>query len=234
MGYAIVTLIGHNLAYDAKYGSDIFTGIEVPEGANRDIMVEEIFHRCGEFSVGHTDFEFMHEEILHFFKVHKRTFERMFYALSLEYNPLENYDRQETWRDDGQFQNNNSSTENGSTTSDNTQETKNMRTDYNSNTTTERAAFNSNGYEDYEKNSHGGNDTINGKVIDDGETTHNNTITGNNNGTDASVHTGRIHGNIGVTTSQQMLKSEYEDAAPLNAYKTIADYFADEYCIQVY
>ena len=233
MGYAIVTLIGHNLAYDAKYGTDIFTGIEVPEGADRDIMVEEIFHRCGEFSVGHTDFEFMHEEILHFFKVHNRTFNKLFETLELEYNPLDNYDRQETWRDDGTFQNNSSSNDNGWTKSDNDQETRNMRTDYNSNTTTERAAFNSNGYEDYEKNSHGGNDTISGHVIDDGKTSHNIDTTGNNNGTDASVHTGRIHGNIGVTTSMTLLKEQY-DIVQLNAYKTIADFFADEYCIQVY
>ena len=233
MGYAIVTLIGHNLAYDAKYGTDIFNGIEVPEGADRDIMVEEIFHRCGEFSVGHTDFEFMHEEILHFFKVHNRTFNKLFETLELEYNPLDNYDRQETWRDDGTFQNNSSSNDNGWTKSDNDQETRNMKTDYASNTTTERAAFNSDGYEDYEKNSHGGHDTISGHVIDDGKTSHNINTTGNNNGTDASVHTGRIHGNIGVTTSMALLKEQYE-VVQLNAYKTIANLFADEYCIQVY
>ena len=233
MGYAIVTLIGHNLAYDAKYGTDIFTGIEVPEGADRDIMVDEIFNRCGEFSVGHTDFEFMHEEILHFFKVHNRTFNKLFETLALEYAPLDNYDRQETWRDDGTFQNNSSSNDNGWTKSDNDQETRNMKTDYNSNTTTERAAFNSDGYEDYEKNSHGGHDTISGHVIDDGKTSHNIDTTGNTNGTDASVHTGRIHGNIGVTTSMALLKEQYE-VVQLNAYKTIADLFADEYCIQVY
>ena len=47
------------------------------------------------------------------------------------------------------------------------------------------------------------------------------------------VHTGRIHGNIGVTTSQQMLQSEL-DLARFNIIQEITNLFMVELCIMVY
>lgn len=46
-------------------------------------------------------------------------------------------------------------------------------------------------------------------------------------------HRARLHGNIGVTTSQQMLQSEL-DIARFNLYEQIADIFVSEFCIMVY
>ena len=48
-----------------------------------------------------------------------------------------------------------------------------------------------------------------------------------------SGHTGRIHGNIGVTTSQQMLQSEL-DIARFNIYEEITDLFLKELTIYTY
>ena len=49
----------------------------------------------------------------------------------------------------------------------------------------------------------------------------------------SDVHSGRTHGNIGVTTSQQMLQSEL-DIARFNLYDEAADLFLSEFCIYVY
>lgn len=46
-------------------------------------------------------------------------------------------------------------------------------------------------------------------------------------------HTAHLHGNIGVTTSQQMLESEL-DISKWNIYEQIADLFCDEFTIMVY
>ena len=46
-------------------------------------------------------------------------------------------------------------------------------------------------------------------------------------------HSARLHGNIGVTTSQQMLQSEL-DIARFNLYEQIADIFVSEFCVMVY
>lgn len=48
-----------------------------------------------------------------------------------------------------------------------------------------------------------------------------------------NVHTGRVHGNIGVTTSQQMLEAEL-DIAKWNIYEHITDIFLDEFIIPIY
>lgn len=48
-----------------------------------------------------------------------------------------------------------------------------------------------------------------------------------------NVRKGRAWGNIGVTTSQQMLESELS-VARFNIYEQIADVFCSEYCIAVY
>lgn len=50
---------------------------------------------------------------------------------------------------------------------------------------------------------------------------------------DENERHGRIHGNIGVTTSQQMLQSELE-LAEFNLIQQITDIFKQEFCILVY
>ena len=52
-------------------------------------------------------------------------------------------------------------------------------------------------------------------------------------GNESGLRTGRAHGNIGVTTSQQMLQAEW-DVAKLNIYEEAADLFLNEFCIYVY
>lgn len=64
---------------------------------------------------------------------------------------------------------------------------------------------------------------------DDITVTDNNSSVLNNN----SVHSGRIHGNIGVTTSQQMLLQELE-LGYWNIYEKITELFLQEFTIPVY
>ena len=124
----------------------------------------------------------------------KGAFEKWFTALSLEYNPIENYDRIENWTDSG---------ESGSEIS--------------SSGTTEGqvSAFDSSTYSPHDKEI-------------------------NSSGSEASAsntdeHEGRIHGNIGVTTSQQMLESEMVLQQKWgNLYNHIADVFISEMLIAVY
>lgn len=61
------------------------------------------------------------------------------------------------------------------------------------------------------------------------------TDTNNASGTsgNSNTHTGSRTGNIGVTTSQQMLESEYKIAA-WNVYEHVADMFVGDFCLIVY
>ena len=94
---------------------------------------------------------------------------------------------------------------------------------------------------------HTGTDTMNNTGTDTLDNTGTDTL--DNTGTDTvdysgtikdeggetvnSSHGGRIHGNVGVTTSQQMLQSEL-DIARFNLINQITDLFLTELCICVY
>ena len=52
--------------------------------------------------------------------------------------------------------------------------------------------------------------------------------------TDQATHTGRVSGNIGVTTSQQMIESELRLRLGYNLYDIIADEFKRRFCILIY
>lgn len=79
------------------------------------------------------------------------------------------------------------------------------------------SAFDSSGYSPSTKDTTSGNDTNNS-----------NGTSGNTN-----VREGSRTGNIGVTTSQQMLQSEY-DIAAWNVYEHVADMFVSDFCLTVY
>ena len=82
-----------------------------------------------------------------------------------------------------------------------------------------------------------GTDTDSGTVRDAGSASgsYSNNNSNDESGNDSfeNTHKGRMFGNIGVTTSQQMLQSEL-DIARWNMYEHIADLFASEFCIMVY
>ena len=62
---------------------------------------------------------------------------------------------------------------------------------------------------------------------------HTGTIKDETGEEETATHNGRVHGNIGVTTSQQMLQSEI-DVARFNIVQQITDLFLQEFCIMIY
>ena len=64
--------------------------------------------------------------------------------------------------------------------------------------------------------------------------TETNTGSSSDNTNTSGTRHGRIHGNIGVTTSQQMLQSELDIAPKLNVYDYIINSFKNRFCLQVY
>ena len=85
----------------------------------------------------------------------------------------------------------------------------------------------------------GGSNTNSVSAYDtNGMSPHDSSVSSSNSSSNGSsdgnsTHTGRTHGNIGVTTSQQMLQSEL-DIARFNIYQQICDLFIDELLLAVY
>ena len=207
MSSAKITLLAMNTFFN-NAGGDLFQGLTLPEGLAKDTLTNNILLQGGEFEVLYSDPFFLQNAISIWADREQATFQRWVDALAIEYAPLENYDRHEDWTD--------------TLDSDGTSRTTGTNDTSTSGTvTTDVSAYDSTGYQPKEK-------VTTAETIDN-DTTENNTSTHDNEG----VHTGRIHGNIGVTTSQQMLEAEL-DLGYWNIYSRITDMFLKEFCIMIY
>lgn len=186
------------------WDNDLFKFFSIPSGLDPDNAIDCILQRSAEFELIYPDFNFTQSMIGLVSKKWARTFQKWYDALQLEYNPIENYDRHEDWTDSD-------SRQTDRTSSDMSQARSQADTSV---TTYDSDTLHPDGRSVSSQNaSSGGKDST--------------TDSGN------SAHTGHTHGNIGVTTSQQMLESEL-DLAYFNLYEQIADIFVRELCIAVY
>lgn len=235
MSMATLTILG---MYKFKKG--LFNNLKLPDGISRDDVINRILLDGANFEILYSDFDFMQDAIGLWSNTWYRTFEKWLNALSIEYAPLENYDRIEDWTDSSNSKSNRNSTENRNLSNslrsgrDLQSITKNTGSD---NTLHNVSPYDSGAYvADSQDIANLNNQSA---TTDTGTTTTSGTDSGTvtNNGNDSnntnSTHKGRTHGNIGVTTSQQMLEEELK-IARFNLIKQISDIFIKDFCIMLY
>lgn len=196
-----------------EYDPTIFDNLSLPEGLDKDTLVDNILLRSGEFEVIYPDTDFMKFSIGAWSRKWNATMVRWLTALSIEYNPLENYDRYEHWTDERDISGSEGGSSSGSTGGTTGSTTTNKVSAYDAGdalTTHDQSE------------SHGSDSTSNSGEYSSEHSTD-----------DDLEHDGRIHGNIGVTTSQQMLLSEL-DLGYWNIYEKITDLFLTEFVIPIY
>lgn len=235
MSMATLTILGMY-----KFKDGLFNKLKLPDGISRDDVINRILLDGANFEILYSDFDFMQDAIGLWSNTWYRTFEKWLNALSIEYAPLENYDRIEDWTDSSNSKSNRNSTENRNLSNslrsgrDLQSVTKNTGSD---NTIHNVSPYDTVAYvADSQDIANLNNQSA---TTDTGTTTTNGTDSGtvNNTGNDSSntdsTHKGRTHGNIGVTTSQQMLEEELK-IARFNLIKQISDVFIKDFCIMVY
>ena len=215
MSEAKTTIIGFNKYLDS-FGDDLFKNMVFPDGIDADMVKENIMFKGGEFEVLYSDPYFMQDSIRIWCHKWWRTFEKWVRALNTVYAPLENYDRFEDYTD--------THTGTGSVDTTNTLDTT-TTDDSASDTERKVSAFDSTTYQpkDTEHTDYDNTTTVDSDGTSNTTTTDNKTI----------EHHARLHGNIGVTTSQQMLEAELE-VARFNLVDNITDVFLREYTIPIY
>lgn len=232
-----------------NYRPTIFNDFQVPSGMNKQAAIADILLNCSELSVVYPDPEMMEEAIKWWTLTELENWTRAWNALQLEYNPIWNVDGtiEETEERDLENSENRTyqSVRAGTRSSEDDGTSGNTRTDNlaNSETTVNGVSgFNiQQGFTDADNTVVNGTDT--GSVTDAG-TTHNEREESENEqtndteaktGTDSGTitRTTRRTGNIGVTTSQQMLREELE-IAEVNIYHRITDSFKRRFCVMVY
>lgn len=214
------------------YQQTLFDDLVLPDGIDKDVLTNNILLRGGEFEVMYADPHFTKDAISMWGKKWYRTFEKWIDALNIDYNPLENYDRMEDYSDTlNKGISTSSSGTTGNTRTFNNEDKETIDTTQVSENTV--SAFDSSTYQPAEKTTvdNDGTDTFNhtGTITDAGT----NGSSGTEKENSKSVHEGRIHGNIGVTTSQQMLEAELK-IAEWNIYEHITDLFLSEFIIPIY
>lgn len=202
-----------------NYKDTLFDEFNVPDGMDKQIAIDTICMRSREMEVLYPNLEFFAMRIGMWSRKHQYNWKKLYDTTLLEYNPIENYDRMEDWTDtDAETGTNSRNNDIKNTVSNETT---------NSGTVTEQnTAFNA-GLADHAKEISDGDYITNGS----GSTTENESGTSKRDLT--HKRTGRAHGNIGVTTSQQMIQSERE-VAMFNIYDIIAESFVENFCLMVY
>lgn len=228
----------------------LFDFMQVPEMIDKDILVDNIIIEAGAYESLYSDIDFIRRKVAVWSAKNQRTWEKWASALAIEYSPLENYDRNESWSDGHQGSKSESSSETTTTSStesgtdSNTHTYNNVKDDHQVRDLTsenKRAAFNSATYENAEKDINSGSEdtTRTGNETDSGTNSLTSSgsgskgVTSSGNDSYLNRHSGRVHGNIGVTTSQQMLQAEL-DIARWNIYNQITDMFIVEFTLPIF
>ena len=84
-------------AYDYYLEDGLFKYLVLPDGIDKDTVVNTILMECGEMQPLYTDAQFMQNMIGVWSKKYEWTFDKWNKAMSIEYDPLYNYDRHEEW-----------------------------------------------------------------------------------------------------------------------------------------
>ena len=206
MSSATQTLLG---LYQIGLNRDqnFFDHLTFPEGIDHDLAVTNILHQAGDFEVLYPDLQFMCDGCEMFSLKWKRTFEKWLEVMAEEYFPLDNYDRKEAWSDS--YSESTSHLESLSTSESSSMSGHTSTSDSTSNsalTDNDISAFNANTLQ---------NDT----------SAATNALTAGQ-----SSHRGRVHGNIGVMTTQSIYREQW-DLQNLNLYDEIYRLFAREFLI---
>ena len=235
-----LTLIGLYNHYPA-----LFSKLTLPAAYDVDTFTDTLLLDQGEKCVAYPEPQFMEYAIGVWSRKWAAALERIALALNSEYNPIHNYDRYEEWRDhtEGDYRNDlkrggsDTTTDKGETNTDST-----GSITVNATKTTEEkvSAFNESEYQPKQMSDENGN-TITGstnteKVTATNDETHTYGGTEDGTGDDRrdSTHDGHLYGNIGVTTSQQMIQAEIDLRSNQNMYAIAAELFADDLLLMLY
>lgn len=223
----------------------ILDGVVVPAGIDVITLKSEIVLECGLLTPLYSEPQVMKAAIAQWFAARTWTFEHLLKIINAEYSPIENYDRNEhwekeidSWRDITEQLSGKDQRDFDSTLSNT--DTTERSVDGDLTTEQEVSPYNSSSYVDSQKSTVTDGQTITTETTYGRKDTQNDDITyGKKTQTDDDLdhnesYTGRAHGNIGVTTNQQMIEQELDLLAKFNIYGWIAKQFCADLMLLLY
>ena len=223
-----MTLIGlYN--YENSFERDLFRNLNLPEGFDKDTFVNALLLEHGEKCILYTNPQFFADAIGVWSAKYSLELSRIYDALTAEYNPIWNYDRNEEW-DDHRGTKYTSQTNAGHKATDSPDFT--VAQTVAGTTEHEVSADNSSAYQpDYKDTTNAGTTKTSGKTEDLSETSNSKT---DDSTTDNSKHNGHIWGNVGVTTSASMVSEVVKQRFSMSLYATATKMFANELLLGIW
>lgn len=215
-----------------SYDHTIFDGMNVPEGIDKQNLISNICLELAEFEILYPNATTMKQAIEFWSKKELPIWEKLLATTNLDYNPIWNYDRTETITE--------TETETKSGTHEDTRGLSGTSSGTASNTNSgedtvenDVSAFNETDFAKKDKqtttlgtqNSATNNATSMQTENSDGSTNENNSR--------SNSRSVRAFGNIGVTTTQQMLEAERK-IVQFNIVDFIIDDFRKRFCLLIY
>lgn len=236
---------------------DMLEGVVVPDPLETETLKSQIVFRCGLLIPAYSEPEIQKTAITQFFRREQWNIQHLINIILAEYSPIENTDRysEHTTEEEGggssthsgtdQRQINNSGTDQRDIQLSGT-DNRDIQEGGTTTDTKEISAYNTNGYQADNKETvgHGkktDDDLTYGKKTDDdltyGKQTSDNITFGHkitDEKTGKTSYTEHTHGNIGVTTNQEMIKQELELLEAFDIYDWIAAKVEKELFLQIY
>lgn len=192
-----------------QYDPTLFDGAEVPENIDKNILIDTIMQECGELKPYYQNPAWLKHNINNWFKAMYFSFDKMMNAIKSEFSPIENYDRYEVRKT--------SESESAATSVSDSSSSLHSESDQH-----DVSAFNESGYSPADQNR-----------IASRESGANATDSKSNRNRDYYEES-HLHGNIGVTRADEMIRSTIRMYEDIYVYKLIARMFEKEFLVQVY
>lgn len=210
----------------------LFDELELPGSMNKDVLIDNILYEAASLEAYYPDPNFMKFMIGRWSFMNQSVWQKLYDTTVLDYNPIYNYDRTEEWSENEQMLDKRTLT----------------GTERETSTDNSSGEIRSSGTVQSELNVSGYNESSyvpREQTIETPDTLTSNTsetdriVSIDKNDTENmdrkrdNIRTGRAFGNIGVTTTQQMIQQERETVL-FNMYKVITDSFIERFCLMIY
>ena len=204
-----------------NYDNTLFDNVTLPDDYDRDLFINTLLLEHGEKCVLYTDVDFMKFSLGVVSSKWQLELEKLYEALTADYDPVSNYDRYESTGEKRKVE-----ADYDSTATPDSKETTQVITPE----VTERkvSAYDSSTYEPSEETTvkqgksevaRSGKDIVNvkGKLADETRT-----------------YNSHVYGNIGVTTATKMVNEVIDQRTSKNLYSLAARIFANELLLYIY
>lgn len=219
-----------------NYNPLVMSELVLPAGVDRDTLIDNLLAETAELELIYSDGPFMQAMIGRWSTKEAVIWEKLLATTQFEYNPIENYNRHDDFRDYSNHsidrsrvdKNTSSSEFDGKTTGSEERQVVN-------DTINSVSAYNELDFANKDRSTTDQGQTESAKQNSNSTTTaqSKSDVNEEESGANNSEHSGNSHGNIGVTTTQKMIEEERR-VVKFNIYDYIINSFKNRFCLLVY